>query len=72
MKSLYDYIVSPSGDRYNNSVGLEDGKSLILNTEALIADKVIIEEFAVVEVLVTEIVLVTAPVPVVVALLLPL
>lgn len=33
MKSLYDYIVAPSGDRYNNSIGLEDGKSLILNTE---------------------------------------
>ncbi len=33
MKPLYDYIIKPSGDRYNNSVEVEDGKSLILNTE---------------------------------------
>jgi len=33
MKPLYDYIIKPLGERYNNSVEVEDGKSLILNTE---------------------------------------
>ena len=33
MKPLYDYIVKPLGDRYNNSIEVEGGKSLILNTE---------------------------------------
>ena len=33
MKSPYDYIVKPYGDRYNNSISIGD-KSLITNTEA--------------------------------------
>jgi len=33
MKPLYDYIIRPLGERYNNSVEVGDGKSLILNTE---------------------------------------
>ena len=32
MKSVYNYIIKPKGERYNNSVDV-DGKSLILNTE---------------------------------------
>ena len=32
MQALYDFIIEPKGDRYNNSVKVED-KSLILNTE---------------------------------------
>jgi|TARA_R110000744_G_scaffold117388_3_gene219438 hypothetical protein len=32
MKSLFDFIVSPDGERYNNSVKVGD-KNLILNTE---------------------------------------
>ena len=32
MKSPYNYVISPSGERYNNSVDVE-GKSLIVNTE---------------------------------------
>ncbi len=32
MKSVYNYIVKPKGERYNNSIDV-DGKSLILNTE---------------------------------------
>jgi hypothetical protein len=33
MKPLYDYIIKPLGERYNNSVEVVDNKSLILNTE---------------------------------------
>jgi hypothetical protein len=33
MNPLYDYVVKPLGGRYNNSVSVDDGKSLILNTE---------------------------------------
>jgi predicted DNA-binding antitoxin AbrB/MazE fold protein len=33
MKPLYDYVIRPLGERYNNSVEVGDGKSLILNTE---------------------------------------
>jgi hypothetical protein len=32
MKSLFDFVVSPDGDRYKNSIKVGD-KSLILNTE---------------------------------------
>ena len=32
MQALYDFIIEPKGDRYNNSVKVEE-KSLILNTE---------------------------------------
>ena len=32
MKSLYDFIVEPSGDKYSNTVNI-DGKSLVLNTK---------------------------------------
>jgi len=32
MKSLFNFIVSPDGERYNNSVKVGD-KDLILNTE---------------------------------------
>jgi len=33
MKPLYDYVIKPLGDRYNNSIEVDGGKSLILNTE---------------------------------------
>ena len=33
MKPLYDYIIKPLGERYNNSIKVADGKSLIVNTE---------------------------------------
>ena len=33
MRGLFDYIVTPLGERYNNEVEVEDGKNLILNTE---------------------------------------
>ena len=33
MKPLYDYVIKPLGNRYNNSIEVEGGKSLILNTE---------------------------------------
>ena len=33
MKPLYDYIIKPVGNRYNNSIEVADGKSLIINTE---------------------------------------
>ena len=33
MKPLYDYIIKPVGSRYNNSVEVASGKSLIINTE---------------------------------------
>ncbi len=33
MKPVYDYIIKPLGKRYNNSVEVADGKSLIVNTE---------------------------------------
>ena len=32
MKSLYDFIVEPLGDKYSNTVNI-DGKSLVLNTK---------------------------------------
>jgi len=32
MKSLYDFIVEPLGDKYNNTINI-DGKSLVLNTK---------------------------------------
>ena len=32
MKSVHNYVVTPKGDRYNNTKGIEGG-SLILNTE---------------------------------------
>ena len=32
MKSLYDFIVEPLGDKYSNTVSI-DGKSLVLNTK---------------------------------------
>jgi hypothetical protein len=32
MKPIYDYVIEPAGNRYNNSVDV-DGKELILNTE---------------------------------------
>jgi len=32
MKSIYNYIIKPKGERYNNSIDI-DGKSLIVNTE---------------------------------------
>ena len=32
MKSVYNYIIKPKGQRYNNSVDVGE-KSLILNTE---------------------------------------
>ena len=32
MKPIYDFVVKPCGDRYNNTVDIE-GKSLIINTE---------------------------------------
>tara|TARA_X000001382_G_scaffold107288_1_gene82931 strand:- start:176 stop:778 length:603 start_codon:yes stop_codon:yes gene_type:complete len=32
MKPLFDFVIEPSGDRYNNSTSV-DGKELILNTE---------------------------------------
>ena len=31
MNSLYDYIISPVGERYNNKIKIKD-KNLILNT----------------------------------------
>jgi len=33
MKPLYDYIIKPLGERYNNSIEVEGGKRLILNSE---------------------------------------
>jgi len=33
MKPLYDYVIQPLGERYNNSIEVGDSKSLILNTE---------------------------------------
>lgn len=33
MRGLFNYIVSPIGDRYNNKVQVEEGKDLIINTE---------------------------------------
>ena len=33
MKPVYDYVVKPLGERYNNSIEVADGKSLIVNTE---------------------------------------
>jgi len=33
MKSPYDYVIKPVGDRYNNKVQVDPGKDLILNTE---------------------------------------
>ena len=33
MKPVYDYIIKPLGKRYNNSIEVADGKSLIVNTE---------------------------------------
>ena len=32
MKSIYNYIIKPKGERYNNSIDVDD-KSLIVNTE---------------------------------------
>jgi hypothetical protein len=32
MRAVHDYIITPVGDRYNNSIDVE-GKSLIINTE---------------------------------------
>ncbi len=32
-ESLFNYIVTPVGQRYNNEVEVEEGKNLILNTE---------------------------------------
>jgi hypothetical protein len=32
MKSIYNYIIKPKGERYNNSIDIE-GKKLIVNTE---------------------------------------
>jgi len=33
MRGVFDYIIQPVGERYNNSVEVEEGKNLILNTE---------------------------------------
>jgi hypothetical protein len=33
MKPVYDYVIKPLGKRYNNSIEVADGKSLIVNTE---------------------------------------
>ena len=33
MKPIHDYVIKPLGERYNNSVEVVDGKSLILNSE---------------------------------------
>ena len=33
MKPLYEYVIKPSGERYNNSIKVGDDKSLIVNTE---------------------------------------
>ena len=33
MTSIFDYLVKPKGERYNNSIDLGEGKELILNTE---------------------------------------
>ena len=33
MKPLYEYVIKPVGQRYNNSIKVDGGKSLILNTE---------------------------------------
>ena len=33
MKPVYDYVIKPLGERYNNSIEVADGKSLIVNTE---------------------------------------
>ena len=33
MKPLYNYVIKPIGSRYNNSIEVESGKDLILNTE---------------------------------------
>tara|TARA_B100000519_G_scaffold193212_1_gene195527 strand:+ start:548 stop:1150 length:603 start_codon:yes stop_codon:yes gene_type:complete len=33
MRPVYDYVIKPLGRRYNNSVEVADGKSLIVNTE---------------------------------------
>ena len=32
MKSLYDFIVKPVGDKYNNEIQV-DGKKLVVNTK---------------------------------------
>ena len=33
MKPLYEYVIKPAGERYNNSIKVGDDKSLIVNTE---------------------------------------
>ncbi|GAI37230.1 unnamed protein product, partial [marine sediment metagenome] len=32
MRSLYDFIVKPFGDKYNNEIQV-DGKKLVINTK---------------------------------------
>ena len=33
MKPLYEYVIRPVGERYNNSIKVDGDKSLIVNTE---------------------------------------
>ena len=33
MKPLYEYVIRPAGQRYNNSIKVDGDKSLIVNTE---------------------------------------
>jgi len=33
MKPIYDYVIKPCGERYNNSIDVGDSNKLILNTE---------------------------------------
>jgi len=33
MRPIHDYVIKPLGERYNNSIEVADGKSLILNSE---------------------------------------